>query len=138
MLPIDASQEYETDPYTFSDGEFDGVPPTTARSSHHAKSGAAKKRLIPGSSSELWKVEKGTTPPQLASRKRKRKTDKIDEKDEELNVAEEETAQCPEDIRLAKNLGFRVPTGFKFQPLVSACDELHISDSQTDESVGST
>ena len=86
----------------------------------------------------MKKVETGTTPPPLASRKRKRKKEKIGEKDEELNVGVEETAQYPEDIRLPKNLGFRVPTGFKFQPLVSACDELHISDSQTDESVGST
>ena len=80
----------------------------------------------------------GGNPPRDANRKRKRKEDKIDEKDEETNLTEEEITQFPEDTTSPKNLGFRVPTGFKFQPLLSACDEQHISDSQTDESVGST
>ena len=79
----------------------------------------------------------GENPPRNANRKRKRK-EEIDEKNEESNVTEEEITQFPEDTISPKNLGIRVPTGFKFQPLLSACDEQHISDSQTDESVGST
>lgn len=136
LQPIDASKDSAHDPGTLSDGEFDRI--SISRSTTDARIKGVLRQFSFDAEKENFQDKGEFGESHVTQRKRKRKKDKFDVEDKPPDIVDEELQLQSDDNSSIESLGFTVPTGFKFQRLRSACDEQQVSDSQTDESVGST